>query len=317
MGRNRNVAPACNPRLFNDVKGLMAVLIVMSHLRIVYASNEILDQLASFGSISVSVFFFMSGYGLVKQFVGNNMVIRDDFLSHRYSKVLPSFLLATVLWILFIIVSDGEEGIIDFVNEFKRGYPPLPHSWFMFALLYLYLGYWLTFRRQRSMLASNLIMMGMTALYYFVMRVGLKWEGYWYDSVFAFNLGVLISCYEGRIVKIFEKRIVFALFSTAVAAVTIVALRHDILHISNMSVCMLVWIACLYSRPIDKPVTRFLGRYGYEIYLVQGAVLTIFAVHHEWANRATVISLFLIISVIFIAAIFLRSIAAFITRKRF
>ena len=79
-----------------DIRGILALLIVFAHFSHDYAFY-FSSRGTPFGVVSVGLFFFFSGYGLMKQLVVKGKTYFDCFLSKRAKKLLPAFIITVVL----------------------------------------------------------------------------------------------------------------------------------------------------------------------------------------------------------------------------
>ena len=51
------------------IKGLMAFFVVLCHLSLIYPGGRILPVFEYLGDAAVGIFFFLSGFGLMKQYL--------------------------------------------------------------------------------------------------------------------------------------------------------------------------------------------------------------------------------------------------------
>ena len=89
------------------LRGVLALCIVLHHLslRLMYMIPEAsffnLSEFIKWGEPIVSVFFFMSGYGLIKSFLKKGTNYLDGFLTGRLSKIMIPYIICCVLYIPF------------------------------------------------------------------------------------------------------------------------------------------------------------------------------------------------------------------------
>ena len=76
-----------------------------------------------------------------------------------------------------------------------------------------------------------------------------------------------------------------------------------------MTICILVWFVFRGINPPEIPFFRVLGKYSYEIYLVQGAVIALlFNISH--LDSFPVFGILLVLIVTFVCAYFLSTISS-------
>lgn len=95
-----------------ELRGVLALGIVMHHisLRVVQAAPTIwgISQFEFWGAPIVAVFFFLSGYGLMKSLQVKGTAYLNGFLRKRLTKVaLPLFLCSLVYSVVNICILGG------------------------------------------------------------------------------------------------------------------------------------------------------------------------------------------------------------------
>lgn len=79
------------------MKGVAAILIVFSHAHYYIPNLGVLKIFKPFGYIGVSLFFFCSGYGVMKKYSLDSRYM-DGFLQKRFKGVYLPYIVTTVLW---------------------------------------------------------------------------------------------------------------------------------------------------------------------------------------------------------------------------
>ena len=179
------------------LKAIMAVLIVVHHLSL--QGIPFLHTFHSWGAPIVSLFLFLSGYGLMKSLCMKGNVYLSDFFKHRIVKgiVIP-FLIAWAIYRIFNIVS-----LPDIFKELEKliydGETILPHSWFIFAILYFYVSFYISYKYFNNKV-SFLILIALIILFELWCQY-LNYDRCWYISALGFPTGILVGKYESKIIK--------------------------------------------------------------------------------------------------------------------
>lgn len=120
------------------LKPFLALGIVLSHLS---SYSIYLHDFQRWGSLIVGIFFFISGYGLSYSLHYKVGYIRNFFL-HRIAKAL---LLPYMGALLFYFVLNGNWSDYSFFDHISRVSGPslIPNDWFVFALVYCYMFFWI------------------------------------------------------------------------------------------------------------------------------------------------------------------------------
>ena len=252
------------------LKVFMAVAIILGHLSCRVPSAWI-QPFRFWGAPFVSMFLFISGYGMWQSFLSNQGLSFSSTLKRIWKIVLP-YLFTVLLYFTIVRLPSGEFNI-DVLEAILTGTSKQSHLWFVFAIIYLYLTFFLCTRlRRRSAIILSLF--AITALTIALLRK-VGYDRCWWVSLMAFPTGCLYSMYKDRINgAIFKNRLRYCLaMAAAIVGVGVsylpgVEVLYSISHIFIPIVIALVVI----QLPIEKLNNRFtthLGSISYEIYLCQ------------------------------------------------
>lgn len=171
--------------------GFFSICIILHHVAQKTASWDTLPIVSRYallpfknsGFLFVACFFFGSGFGLQKSSSSKSDYL-IGFLPRHFLPILISFF-ATEILFLFVRRAKGD-----------LAFPLNPYSWFVPAILILYLGFYLNchFLKERSCIG----LFGYTLLWSVICRLLIA-ETYWYNSAAAFPLGVFFAAYESEI----------------------------------------------------------------------------------------------------------------------
>lgn len=178
-----------NPLPYNRlcyIKILAAIVVVISHLTKNY-DLWIFNQLFDFGTYSVALFFFLSGYGL-KYSLMNKTNYLNQFFTKRIPKVAVPYIVSTIAWIIISSIIYPQK-VLSLLDIFSY-YPILPFGWYFVILIYLYILFYLSYRYFKS---SILLYLSVLVYYIFCYTVD---AGEWvYTTTPCFILGILCANY--------------------------------------------------------------------------------------------------------------------------
>lgn len=275
------------------IQGLFAVLIIFHHLSQMVSASWLPDSIrrpgleffVPIGYLLVSFFFFCSGYGLTR-----SMRTKEDYFDGFFVRRLNRVLFITIIVDVFYIVLRVYKEILEF--------PPNPFSWYVYALIVLYIGFFLAYRKETK--ASFAVMCVFVLLYCAVCCI-LALGNWWINSVPAFLLGMFIA--DRKVVKSDIKRILIsaAVFITTFFlgeniksfAVSSGFLNFGVINFAVLFIQMTASSAfallCYYvllKTPseecnnkvivIIRKALSFLGGFTLEIYLVHGLFVNAF-----------------------------------------
>lgn len=263
------------------LRGLLAIMIILHHLALDYKFEECIGGIhispmyyfKELGAPVVATFFFITGYGLSKSLQTKGSAYLSGFLKRRFGKVIPEFLILTVL---ALVVSDvaGLVSLSEAAHNMVKGIVPLRFSWFIYAIVYVYIAFYL------AALASNAdglrtgMFLAFLIVLYFVAMVTIGWGAFWYRSIPAVLIGYFIALYERKITELLSRRDV--LLCLAVCTFASGFILDRILSsrlIAAMAFAVAVYVCMRLYRIKPYPALMLLGEISLYIYLVHGTIL--------------------------------------------
>lgn len=137
----------CEKRNLTDlVKLIAAIAVVVCHLFTFYMHNPAWAAESQFGSLSVSIFFFLSGYGLMCSYSLKGKKYLEGFCIHRISKIIIPLLTAYIIYIPILRLINHTGGIIEAIQRLFSSNPLLPYSWYVTEITLLYLLFYIVMR---------------------------------------------------------------------------------------------------------------------------------------------------------------------------
>lgn len=297
------------------LKPFLALGIVLSHLS---WYSIYLHDFQRWGALIVGIFFFISGYGLSYSLHYKVGYIRNFFL-HRIAKAL---LLPYMGALLFYFVLNGNWSDYSFFDHISRVSGPslIPNDWFVFALVYCYMVFWIGAKCKAPSLRRTVLFAGPLLLVVFT--AGMGYGRHWWASTMAFAVGAFYQNWESAILRIISSRkgyiasnfACFLLFAVLIACSALfgniisTVLAYSLLPL--WVVAVLVPLDC--SKAAKNRIVLFGGAISYEVYLVHGIVM-------DYLNRHTSLDgmAFAAVTLItsFIAAVLLKYMVSFVSRS--
>lgn len=255
------------------LKAIMAVLIVVHHLSL--QGISFLHTFHSWGAPIVSLFLFLSGYGLMKSLCTKGELYLSNFLKYRIVKgVLIPFFIA---WVIYRLLN-----IMSLPNIFKEmealinnGVTILPHSWFIFAILYFYVSFYISYKY-----FNNKFRFGVLVVFIILFELWCQYWNYdrcWYISALGFPTGILVGKYESKILRRLNSYYIGYYCVVPISLVIIALCVYAKIEIAYMFVYILIPImfACfLFKVKFENlgrfKIIRYLSNISFEIYLSQG-----------------------------------------------
>ena len=177
------------------LRAVLSVLIVFVHLA-PRLHSPLLHPLQELGAPIVSVFLFISGFGLYKSYLAKGEAYLQSFFRVRITRLLIPALLTLLLFYLVCWTPDRQ-----FTKEWQlaitKGILPLPQLWYVFEILYYYLLFYFAFRIIPSRFRFFALFLGAAVFIYMTIHAG--YDQCWWICSLSFPAGVLFSKRENNI----------------------------------------------------------------------------------------------------------------------
>ena len=226
-----------------------------------------LDAFLPIGYLLVGFFLFSSGYGLYK-----SNKLKENYLTGFFGKRIAPIL---VVYIISILCFYGAGGASN------------PYTWYVFAIIYLYIVFYLSFRWSKREWVSILLLVLLTILYIITCN-WLVIGTWWYNTAFLFPLGVIFARYENKIITIC-KRFYLALLPLCFIFLAGLFYLAEIMMYSGINrMCMVliqqlaaIFFVCMLllmnlKIKFKNKVLDFTGSITLEIYLIHGLFVQLF-----------------------------------------
>lgn len=257
------------------VRAICAILIILGHFS--YFGVPGTAFLRVLAPVCVSLFLFISGYGLLVSYHKKG----DDYLHTFFKKRLLKIILPAVLVaLLHLLLHNGDEvGILErskFI--FTKGTTLLPHYWFVWAILFDYLIFWLSCRLIPEKWQKWAILLFSIAFMVATFLAGF--DRCWWVCSLAFPTGLFFAEYESSIYAFCSKRYINYFLVLALCGLVFIGiyLTGNPIFWAICYVFIPATAALIIARlPLDRfklPVLRFLGTISYELYLTHITVMS-------------------------------------------
>ena len=271
----------------SGLKGFLALGIVFHHLSQWVTTGVEFSNFGYMGTYIVSVFFFISGYGL---YVQNNRKedYLDNFLSKRLSKILTPFIAISSIYLIYRNINGQALTITFFVDLFKKGSTVIYNGWFVDIIILMYVFFYISFKifsnGTVAILVNTLLIVG-----YIILAIKLGYGFWWYNSSLPFVLGLLWAKNKKYIDGILNKY--YFIILVCITGLLFISHQYSFvlkkLHIvdsvsygfaANIDNIIFAIFFILIARKIDfsNKYLLFLGKISFELYMIHGLVISIF-----------------------------------------
>lgn len=263
------------------IRGVLALLVVIGHCDTKLPGSHLLQTL-HMSTPAVAVFFFLSGYGLVKSLARKPAEYLNGFLPRSLVKFAVPMLVASLAMCVCLKFEGRAVGLphrLENLVLYGKNFPQ--HSWFVYALAIHYAFFCVSFRwllRTKALLAFA----ALSACYFVLVRWGLHWPTVWWRTSLCMSVGVAWSLYEDRIRAVVARR-GWAIYGCMLAVLLLwhvssrsnasfaPFLKNNTKEIVYLFMGPSLALVMYVLRGIPRPVVSlfsFLGTISFEIYLL-------------------------------------------------
>lgn len=239
------------------------------------------------GIYCVAIFFFISGYGLMKSYIKSSNYSKW-FIAKRVPKVLIPYILITICRWIECIFMGMKHSLKDVFDVTQEGKPFVPFSWFIITILIFYIVYWALMKICKENYISMVFGAVVGYICYTLVCIKIGLDGWWYETAPVIIFGMLWGMYEKKIIDILnrKKSLFWGLYFLSILCVLLMTIYDIYLHkILNFKGCgIIIWMIksllfvfnfMLFTMKIKigNKLLLFLGEISLEIYLIQGLVI--------------------------------------------
>lgn len=273
------------------LKAILAIGIVLHHLSYEFG---FLSEFHSLGPVLLSIFFFISGYGLMRQFENSRERYLAAFFKKRvlFAVLLPFIISAAV----YFAVLQPDINICYAIKVFfSSGNVIVPNSWFVFAILLYYIFFWLSCKLLNGKYV--IAVLSVFTIAYILFTVSLGYARHWYIEILVFPFGVIYSKYENKLQTIYMHKKIYMMVAPvcliAICLFYVLGVKYNELYFMPVYVLInFIVVSLLAKVKIERlsnfRVVKFLSGISYEIYLYHGIIMALlnkdaFKLDNPWA----------------------------------
>lgn len=267
-----------------SLKGLLALFIIFHHVSQKITTGANFSNFEYMGRYIVTLFFFLSGYGLYFQY-SNDATYMENFLRKRLTRIFIPFFVFIVIYVIYR-ASLGEVVNVDFFLSFWRDHSNIIYNgWFINSIIVLYVIFYVSFKKKDSKIAIfKLVFFTLVYIFWKAYQNHGDWE---YVSIMAFFLGVFWMKDRSLIDKFIEKNYFVLLVSFSIL---MYVFRHYEVIMKNIGItnkyvyygivgnlCTMIFVVyfLLLTNKLNfsNKYLDFLGNISFEIYMIHGLVM--------------------------------------------
>ena len=266
----------------NWLRSVAILTIMFSHflpLAGLTYGDGLLSFTLNFGIIGVAIFFLLSGYSLMISKI-NKPNYMTGFIKKRLVRLYIPFIIVFVLDVLVMLVMRKQ---ITLKDVFFIPLMSLPGTlnWYLKVQLGLYIVFYVLARLAKNNNAL-VISTSVVCLVYMIIGYTTGITAHWYESVFAFPLGMLIAINKSRIFDMINRKYCFSLiisiFMLIVCIIPYYIYGGTLFEILFIFGCV-QFVVFICAKTPGSPLLNmftYLGSISLELYLVHTVINTHF-----------------------------------------
>ena len=252
------------------LRGIFAAFIMIFHIS---KENDILFPFLEYLSIVVvGAFFFLSGYGLFKSYLGSNN-FRETFIKRRIVKIVIPYIIATLIYWLYHSLIGNHYTVLDIIKSIISFGPIVMYSWFIVSLIVQYTMFYIIIA-----LCKNTKRVLMVVVILMLVRIVLLMSGVSYVDVLneMTCFGILFANYDVRIMRFVKnKRMLIFLLSLALTllmSIDLLSFREVPVLFNVIEKVLFIFMIIIFSTyyTFENAFIGLLGKISFELYMFSG-----------------------------------------------
>ncbi len=256
-------------------RGFFALIVILHHIAQRISISGLLWAYYDNGYTAVAMFFFYSGYGLMKKGIGQ----KEGYFRRRLPGILFPYLVTMILYWIFYGLSGDWKSFGSLMIQNLNTASGISFLWYVFVYTFwiLFLGIGLRWMKEDKQImyagwSFSFLFLAFCILF-------LPYAFWIYDTVLLIPCGCVWAFYEPKITDWLHRHYRSALIITLLTfIVTVVFHMHPLLRIPAYMLSAILFMILLNLinmkfRPVGKALD-FLGGISYEIYLLHGLPIT-------------------------------------------
>ena len=311
----------------SGLRGFLALGIIFHHLSQLVKTGEEFSNFSYMGTYIVSIFFFLSAYGLYVQNESRENYL-DNFLVKRLSKIILPFFIISLIYMLYRFVNGQLMDLNYFINLFKKGSTIIYNGWFVDIIILMYVFFYISFKFFQNRFLS-IILNTIFIVCYICLTIKLGYGFWWYNSILAFVVGLIWAKNQNKINRVIDKY-----YFITIILITILLFfshKYDILlkyiHMedsysyalaSNLdNIIFTIYFIIVFLKKINfsNVYLSLIGRISFELYMIHGLVISMLEKIYTPSRLNDVLFTLFVLIISLILAWIINKIVNWITQK--
>lgn len=289
--KNKNLKKLFGDNYFSQkqctlLKGMLAVLVMLHHISNAITGGYLFRYLYHFGVFGTVGFFVISGYGLTVRLNQDRGNYLKGFLPNRLGVIIIPYSIFFVIYFIYAHFTN-DCSLSTALRSLYGGDPIVKNSWYITAMVYLYIMYYINAKLFFNRNKNALFILGNLAsiILYMIICKKLHYGMWWYNTIHCFFIGIIWAMCEKKILSFLKKYYLPALLFDILIVVLLFTAEDKTQRGSNINYIITLFFALAFSvfvpmicLKIDFSknfVMAWIGTISLEVYLIHGLIMDI------------------------------------------
>ena len=271
----------------SGLRGFLALGIIFHHLAPLVKTGEEFSNFSYMGTYIVSIFFFLSAYGLYVQNESKENYL-DNFLEKRLSRIMVPFFIISLIYMFARFVNGQLMDLNFFINLFKKGSTIIYNGWFVDIIILMYVLFYISFKFFQNKFLS-IVLNTIFIICYICLAIKLGYSFWWYNSALAFVVGLIWAKNQNKIDRFLDRYYFIAII--LVTVLLFFSHKYNILlkyvHLEDSynyalaanldNIIFTIYFIMVFLKKINfsNVYLTLIGRISFELYMIHGLVISI------------------------------------------
>lgn len=248
----------------NQYRGICILVVILHHIAQRMDDPGLMGLFINAGPKAVSIFFFLSAYGLTSSLIANDRYL-DGFINKKILRLYIPYILVNITVIILNYPFTNGTNSTEYLILSLFGFTTLTHLWFIKTIVLFYLFFWAAFRFSSEIFASILVTLCIFIYMFFCSELGLG--PWWYESSLGFSLGIFFTIYKEKIITLIKNRYLFVItFLLILYSILRYGLSQKIPSL-NIVLFDFIFMTIISKISMDSKILGFIGTISLEVYI--------------------------------------------------
>lgn len=265
------------PQNTNSIKGVFAILILLTHLRSyieipnINLNTDFEYILDRIGQLMVAVYFFYSGFGILESYK-KKLNYEKTFFKRRILRTLYHFDIAVLLYVVLGFCISDVRPVLNYLTCWIGASSVGNSNWFIFVILILYVITIISFNIVKR--RSVFIMCCSVTVFSVILWIFLRLYSagfWWYDTLMTFSAGMWFSYYYNQINRLLSNRVWSNIIIVVISVIFAIHYHYHWVDVYGITACIFVYLIAAISTKvhIGNTILTWLGTNAFSIYILQ------------------------------------------------